>query len=669
MRKIVSAVLAAGTLLAVLGGGVMAGASAPSQAEPTTTVPGAPTTETATPTTLSADDIYGTGPSGDQPYSIPDCPVNTYVDYRTPEMPCLPLPSPAPQGTQIITVDINLCTVPAGEDMEFLPNGDERYTTSAQMLDLLNCILPDMNGWLEYEYGSLTPPPEWQSLSGSLAPNNYIWVPHDVTFPNSVACPQSDDDNVLFYCPIDGSVYLGEDTVWDEYSNGGGDSDISAAIGHEIGHRIQHVANAHDVDQKNNPRAEIPAENQADCISGALMAYIERQGTMDVNQTAITNPEGTIVDIAGGDDTLDMIQGILNVSEPEHTGRSHGTRDQRVRAFFIGYNSPVSEGAWACAFYFTDEVTIIPQDDAATTAETSPVQVGVTTTVAAAGPVPAPAPTLALPTGSTDPQNDALAQGCLNGDMQSCDDLFAVVTDDNGAALPGLETYEVFADTCGGRQADNTGLLCVDVFTSTQAVATTVAPVAPTTTQSVIPAGQPGGPTTTTQSVIPAGQPGGPEPTYPTTVVPAGPAALQQIMSLCQPFVLDVFHVDAVAGKVDDPGHVAEDAAAAGQTLDDYLNQYVADMYSTDGSVPRIIIGNPFFGADTDTDPPTEYGMLQGQMMECIFHVTGTPAADIQNYRDTNEGTATWSGYQLTWFFTEPDANGDSDFLVGLEVA
>jgi hypothetical protein len=169
--------------------------------------------------------------------------------------------------------------------------------------------------------------------------------------------------------------------------------------------------------------------------------------------------------------------------------------------------------------------------------------------------------------------------------------------------------------------------------------------------------------------MIPAGQPGGPEPTYPSSLVAAGPDALQQIMSVCQPFVLEVFHADAVAGKVDDLGYIAAEAATAGQTLDAYLNDYVAEMYAPDGSVPRIVIGNPFFGADTTDDPPTEYGLVQGQMLECIFRVTDMPDADLQNYRDTNEGQATWNGYQLTWFLTDPDTNGDRNFLVGVEVA
>ena len=51
---------------------------------------------------------------------------------------------------------------------------------------------------------------------------------------------------------------------------------------------------------------------------------------------------------------------------------------------------------------------------------------------------------------------DALWIPCDNGDMQTCDDLFA--------ASPPDSAYRRFGDSCGARQPELTGRLCVDVF-------------------------------------------------------------------------------------------------------------------------------------------------------------------------------------------------------------
>ena len=51
---------------------------------------------------------------------------------------------------------------------------------------------------------------------------------------------------------------------------------------------------------------------------------------------------------------------------------------------------------------------------------------------------------------------DALWIPCENGDMQTCDDLFA--------ASPPDSAYRRFGDSCGARQPELTGRLCVDVF-------------------------------------------------------------------------------------------------------------------------------------------------------------------------------------------------------------
>ena len=513
-KKILAALVAVGTV--VIGGVAMAGASAPPP-DPT------PTTA-ATPTTIADSEIFGTGPSGDQDFSIPDCPVNSYWNGHVANdaSSCSPTSSPAPQGTEALPTDGAGCSVPESEDLEFLPDGSPRYTQSSQMRDLIVCVLPEILDWVTFEYqGSLTPPPEWESLSGSLAPNNFLWVPtaSAATFDTTNSCSSDDPENIFGYCDKDGNIYMGETTAWIFYHGSedygmlaGGDAALIAAIGHEVGHRIQHVANALAVDQKNDPHAEIPRENMSDCFSGALMAYAGRLGLLDTSATAITNPEGTIVDASGGDDMDDMINGVKNIADIEYGGRSHGTMDQRIRAFFVGYDADPDLGAWACDFYFSD-ISIIPLDADATTTTTSGPQASNvvvagsgTTTVAQAGPtttvapVPAPAATLPLPTGSTDGALNGFAQQCLAGDMNACDSLWNNVTDADAVVIPELEAYELFADSCAGRQEQNTGKYCADVFVSTSgatvttvagSVTTTATAPGPTTTVAPVPAPAP----------------------------------------------------------------------------------------------------------------------------------------------------------------------------------
>lgn len=55
-----------------------------------------------------------------------------------------------------------------------------------------------------------------------------------------------------------------------------------------------------------------------------------------------------------------------------------------------------------------------------------------------------------------DPALDALWNLCSGGDFAACDDLFA--------QSPLNSDYEFFGDTCGGRQASESGFFCTDVF-------------------------------------------------------------------------------------------------------------------------------------------------------------------------------------------------------------
>ncbi len=97
-------------------------------------------------------------------------------------------------------------------------------------------------------------------------------------------------------------------------------------------------------------------------------------------------------------------------------------------------------------------------------------------------PVPAPAPTQ-QPSGlGTVGALDQLAAGCFNGSMQACDDLYEAARQD-----PANEAYISYGDTCAGRQAAGTGILCAEAFLDGPGM------------------GQPVGPTTTVAAPTPTG--------------------------------------------------------------------------------------------------------------------------------------------------------------------
>ena len=279
-------------------------------------------------TLVTEQEMFGSGPSGSG-NELPDCAALTYFDWNTGT--CAPTSSPAPQGTVPLSYD---AACPVQGDLE------TAFTTPGEMRTLVECILPVAEEWLSWEYAGLTPAPEWQSLSSTLLPNNILYVPTGVSVESDENCGGYSDAD-LAYCMIDGNIYLGEAALWRDY-NQHGDADIWGTISHELGHRVQHVANRRLPATENE---KIPAENQADCFSGAFLDYAARHRYIDSAAT--------------GDDLFDLFVGLFNIGEQVGDDQSHGTIDQRIRAFFVGYNSSDSSGVFDCAFYLTD-VSIIP---------------------------------------------------------------------------------------------------------------------------------------------------------------------------------------------------------------------------------------------------------------------------------------------------------------------
>lgn len=313
-------------------------------------VPVNPEESPVTPTTVSETDMFGAGATTGS--TFPACPVLTYLND---ELGCSPTATPLPPQTIALATD---AVCPVEGDLEHPVATDETMFTfpdPSQMKTLIECILPEAVAWMTWEYGSLDVPAAWAgSQATSLLPNNFVYVPTGVRGAVSdETCISEDadgeyayDDWSLAYCPVDGNIYLGEQAVWYGYQHYG-DADLWGTIGHEWGHRIQHVAG---IPNESTPSEVIPLENQADCVSGAFLDYAARFGYVD--------------SVVTGGDLDDLFVGLFDIGEQPGDQRTHGTIDQRIRAFFVGYNSPDSLGAWACDFYVTSGSIIPPGADA-----------------------------------------------------------------------------------------------------------------------------------------------------------------------------------------------------------------------------------------------------------------------------------------------------------------
>ncbi len=285
--------------------------------------------------------MFGTG-TGTGPV-LAACPVGQHLDLDAVSS-CLANSTPLPPGTVELAIDADC---PVEGDLEHPdPNNEEvfTFTEPAQMKTLLECILPEAVAWITWEYGSLDVPTEWAgSQATSLLPNHFLYVPTGVRVTDYMDTCQGEDeqgeysygDHDLAYCPIDGDIYIGEAQLWEDYHNHG-DADVWGTISHEMGHRIQHVAG---LPTSRTDNEQIPYENQADCFSGAFLDYSARQ-------TPLTAP-------STGDDLIDLFVGLFNIGDPRigEDSQDHGSIDQRIRAFFVGYNSLDAQGAWACDFY------------------------------------------------------------------------------------------------------------------------------------------------------------------------------------------------------------------------------------------------------------------------------------------------------------------------------
>lgn len=135
------------------------------------------------------------------------------------------------------------------------------------------------------------------------------------------------DDRSFNYCVTDNTVYVGRQTLWDFSQRYGPWAPISG-IAHEYGHFLQAVR---DVPGPGNARETIRNENQADCISGTFASFWAARGSIE-------DPA-----------EVDRIERYLTATASvEAPGRSHGTAQERVDSFELGFR----DGLAACSQFF-----------------------------------------------------------------------------------------------------------------------------------------------------------------------------------------------------------------------------------------------------------------------------------------------------------------------------
>ena len=277
------------------------------------------------PPTGNNDPITGAGPSGTLD-AWPVCPVNTYVDQDT--LSCAPLALQIPNGTEQLSTT---ATCPTDGELEGY------FTDESQMPTLLECFLPWIEGWVDQV---------WAPGSVGVHPNNYLYF------------TASGGDGVTgctflagtgpFYCQLDGNVYMDLDEVWQLYRDIG-DLGPLIEMAHEVGHRFQHADQFND-SAEGDPTAEIPKENQADCVAGVFIDYLDRTGYL-----------------TPGDDAVDVAATMVWLGDWEESHatneRTHGDIDQRLRAFYTGLNSGWTQGVATCNQFVTDIPLAVPAGD------------------------------------------------------------------------------------------------------------------------------------------------------------------------------------------------------------------------------------------------------------------------------------------------------------------
>ena len=168
----------------------------------------------------------------------------------------------------------------------------------------------------------------WQSLR---LPAHVYLIPDGAQVEEACSDPQTGshlaDETAYAFCPADGNVYIGQRMAYQLYSLAG---DVAPAIGiaHEFGHDVQQQADVPD------PRTDAEAlvhENQADCVSGAWLGYVNSQHLLEQE------------DVPAIERYLELI-----ASSENDPNRTHGDFAERGRSLQLGGE----KGIFACNGFY-----------------------------------------------------------------------------------------------------------------------------------------------------------------------------------------------------------------------------------------------------------------------------------------------------------------------------
>jgi predicted metalloprotease len=127
------------------------------------------------------------------------------------------------------------------------------------------------------------------------------------------------------FCAADMDVYVGQDAVWEFYSQTG-DAGPAMGLAHEFGHDIQYNLG---LPEPQTSAESVSYENQADCLAGTWAQWANGKGYLE---TAQNSPNGR--------SDLDDIDKLFPlIASAEGPDRDHGTLDERKAAFTAGFQS------------------------------------------------------------------------------------------------------------------------------------------------------------------------------------------------------------------------------------------------------------------------------------------------------------------------------------------
>ncbi len=198
--------------------------------------------------------------------------------------------------------------VPSGTSLE----GQFEFET---MDEYVEAVLPMIEQWMDTTWPQM-PQPE------------VVYVPVGESGPEG--CLDSNGVQASYtsrsyeYCPSDETVYVGQRTLWEFYSETG-DAGPAVGLAHEFGHHIQHQLN---LPAPQTAAQSIQYENQADCLSGAWVKFTDEQGWLEIP-----------------DDIEDIELLFPLIGAAEGIDRDHGTAEEREEAFNDGFTG----GVTACA--------------------------------------------------------------------------------------------------------------------------------------------------------------------------------------------------------------------------------------------------------------------------------------------------------------------------------